>query len=157
MIYKTFLHQRIFPLINKKKTLNVHYVTISMIYFVCYSTHSPILKLSWMHIIVNRWKSQLLINFLFSLYTCILCSVLDTDSMNSNPGFIDWMQWSSKSVLRWVNTSDWIPCHNQMQLKISNWKRLFHITSFHKNPFICLRKFIVAFAAARERNAEIHT
>lgn len=38
---------------------------------------SPILKLcEWMHIIVNRCISQLLINFLFSLYTCILLSVL---------------------------------------------------------------------------------
>lgn len=37
------------------------------------AVHSPILTLSeWMHIIVNRCKSQLLINFLFSLYTCIL-------------------------------------------------------------------------------------
>lgn len=36
----------------------------------------PILKISLCRIIVNRWRSQLLINFLFSLYTRILLEFL---------------------------------------------------------------------------------
>lgn len=75
--------------------------------------HSPILKLSeWMHIIVNRCKSQLLINFLFTLYTCILFlfrfSLLGLP-MNTQTFLIDWIQWSSKSLLRRADKfiTDW--------------------------------------------------
>lgn len=50
---------------------------------VMMNERSPILKLcEWMNIIVNRCRSQLLINFLFSLYTCILLSVLLTAPLN---------------------------------------------------------------------------
>lgn len=58
---------------------------------VMMNERSPILKLcEWMHIIVNRCRSQLLINFLFSLYTCILLSVLfGSDSLRSERRFID--------------------------------------------------------------------
>lgn len=50
---------------------------------VMMNERSPILKLcEWMHIIVNRCRSQLLINFLFSLYTCILLSVLLAATLN---------------------------------------------------------------------------
>lgn len=64
----------------------------------------------------------------FSIHLHITFFIVQKASTNSTLCFIDWMQWSSKSILCGTNSGDWLWCHYQVHLKTISFSSFYFIS-----------------------------